>query len=272
MKIAIGIATYNRDDVLINTINECLGQSRKADQIIVIDQTEKHSDDVQSKLNELIADGIILYAFQAKPSLPSARNYALSLCTCDAIIFIDDDVNLPKNFVESHERNFIKDPDLHAVAGGIDQRLGWPKILRPLNWPKVLDYRYFKIGGKVRAENIANFHGANHCILVDKAIELGGYDERLYGVALREETDLALRLYQSGGKITFDPDARLLHLAVPTGGCRKKNPLDMNAARSNLFFAMKHISKLKLHFIKEFLFSIRLGVLNKTNIKNPMYF
>lgn len=271
MKIAIGIPTYNRDEVLINTIEQALNQKRPADEIIVIDQTKEHTADVKSKLDTWAKAGRITYAFQENPSLPAARNLALSITKCEAIIFIDDDVELPHNFVGQHEKNFLADPTLQAVAGGIDQRLGWPKKQRPNNWPQILDYCYFFLGSRERAENIANFPGGNHSIKVKKAIELGGYDERLRGVALREESDLALRLYSAGGKIIFDPDARLLHIAAPTGGCRKKNPLDMQAARSNLFFAMKHIGKIKLHFFNELWFSLRLGVLNKTNTKNPLF-
>jgi glycosyltransferase involved in cell wall biosynthesis len=271
MKIAIGIPSYDRDDVLISTINAALHQSRPADEVIVIDQTKDHTPEVKRKLGDWAKTGKILYEFQDRPSLPAARNLALSVTKCDLIIFIDDDVELPDDFVSKHERNFISDPTVQAVAGGLDQRLGWPSRKSPASWPRVLDYRYLFLGGRQRVEGIANFPGGNHCIKVQAAIALGGYDERLKGVALREESDLALRLYSAGGKIVFDPDARLLHLAAPTGGCRRKSPLDMAAARSNLFFAFKHLRKIKLQIFNEIWFSVRLGVLNKTNIKNPLY-
>jgi GT2 family glycosyltransferase len=112
--------------------------------------------------------------------------------------------------------------------------------------------------------------GANHSLRVAKAIAAGGYDERLSGVALREETDLAMRLFASGGQIAFDPMARLLHLAVPTGGCRKTNRLDISAARSNLLFAVKHVTRLKRHWFRELWFSFRLGVMNKASLNNPV--
>ncbi len=271
MRIAIGIPTYNRDEVLLNTIEQAIKQSRPADEIIVIDQTKNHTDEVKEKLDEWILSGKIFYKFQEQPSLPAARNFALSITQCEVIIFIDDDIELPNDFVKQHEKNFVNDPLIQAVAGGVDQLLGWPNKKRPSSWPHALDYCYFYLGGKKRVENIASFAGGNHCIRVETAIKLGGYDERIKGVALREESDMAMRIYANGGKIVFDPDARLLHLAAPTGGCRKKNPLDIQAARSNLFFVIKHISVIRSHFFYEFWFSLRLGVFNKKNVKNPIY-
>ena len=50
---------------------------------------------------------------------------------------------------------------------------------------------------------------------------LGGLDESLsVGAALYEETELALRFNSAGERCWFAPEAHLVHLAAPMGGCR----------------------------------------------------
>jgi GT2 family glycosyltransferase len=45
------------------------------------------------------------------------------------------------------------------------------------------------------------------------------FDERFRGSAVREESDLCLRLRQTGLQIWYDPEAYLVHLGEETGGC-----------------------------------------------------
>jgi GT2 family glycosyltransferase len=54
-------------------------------------------------------------------------------------------------------------------------------------------------------------------------MDAGGFDGRLGGSAHLEETDLAVRVRKSGGRIVFEPKASLVHLLEPDGGCRPKN-------------------------------------------------
>jgi len=50
MNITIAIPTLGRDDVLLDTINGLLNLDRSADEIIIIDQTEKHNYKTSSQL------------------------------------------------------------------------------------------------------------------------------------------------------------------------------------------------------------------------------
>ena len=55
MSLSVVIPTYGRDEVLINTIEALLNLDFKADEILIIDQTENHSlrtEDVHERLNK----------------------------------------------------------------------------------------------------------------------------------------------------------------------------------------------------------------------------
>lgn len=266
VRVAVAVPTFNRNDILIDTLKGVSSQYPPADEVLVIDQSEEHTPEVQSQLDAWHKEGQIHYLHQSPPNLPSARNRALSETSCDVVIFIDDDVKLEPGFVAAHHKNYVDNQKVVAVAGRVVQRLGWPNVKRPAHWPRVMDYKYFRLDGETRSEGIAKFIGCNHSVRVDYVKELGGYDEAYQGVALREETDLALRIYSAGGVIVFDPTASLLHLAAPSGGCRRNNILDISAGLSVMRFAVKHRSVLGESFYRELWHSTRLSILTKTNL------
>jgi len=266
VRVAVAIPTYNREELLINTLKEVLAQNPPADEVLVIDQSEEHSPVVQSQLDTWHKEARIRYLYHSPPNLPSARNRALRETSCDVVTFVDDDVNLSPGFVEAHRKNYANNPNVVAVAGRVVQRLGWPHVKRPAQWPRVLDYRYFRLDGETRIEGIARFTGCNHSVRVDYVQKLGGYDEAFRGVAMSEETDLSLRIYSAGGLIVFDPIAFLFHIAAPSGGCRRKNLLDISGGLSVMRFAVKHRSVLGESFYRECWRSIRLAILTKANL------
>jgi GT2 family glycosyltransferase len=54
----------------------------------------------------------------------------------------------------------------------------------------------------------------------DRAIAVGGFDENFVGTAFRFETEFCRRLIAAGGRVLFQPTARILHLRAPRGGTR----------------------------------------------------
>ena len=269
LRVAVAIPTYNRDAVLVDTIESVLAQAYRPDEILVIDQSASHDAATAAYLAQKSSDGTIRYLHQAPPNLPGARNRALHETTADVVIFIDDDVVLADNFVSGHLRNYSSDRQVVAVAGRVKQRLDWTQRKRPSMWDRMLDYRYFNLDSDSRCEGIANFLGCNHSVGLEAARGVGGYDSNFQGVALREETDMALRLYQAGHKIVYDPLAELLHLAAPSGGCRPDDDLDTSAGEALLYFAVKHRSALGYHALWDFYHAFRIFVLNKANLKRP---
>jgi GT2 family glycosyltransferase len=185
------------------------------------------------------------------------------------VIFIDDDVKLARGFVEAHRRVYLENPTVVAVAGRVEQTVPWPIVKRPAQWPRFMDYRFFRFDSDQRVNGFANFCGANHSILTKYVRSLGGYDEGYKGVALREETDLALRIYAAGGLIIFEPLASLLHLVAPSGGCRKKDAIDISGAMSIVRFSWKFRRVLRRFIFGELWHALRLGILNKQVLSRP---
>lgn len=268
MKVAVGIPTFNRAPHLLDTIEDLRRQQPAADEILVVDQSDWYPDGARERLASLAQTGVIRYFRQDTPNLPMARNRVLRETAAEVVIFIDDDVRLSPGFVGAHVKNF-SDDNVWAVCGGITES-GIP--VRPLSvrtWPKILDYRLFDLGWDYQLEDFGSLKGCNHAVRRTAALHLGGYDEAYTGVALREETDLAFRILQAGGRIVFDPAARLHHLRAPAGGCRVNQWGDWSAGCSALRFAVRHRDLLGRHVWAELWHAYRLGVLNKNTVRRP---
>jgi GT2 family glycosyltransferase len=254
---------------LIATIEMVLAQDPPADEVLVIDQTETHLPATQAALEQLADAGKLRYIRQSPANLPAARNRALGETRCEVVIFIDDDVELFAGFVDAHRRAYEADPTIVGVAGRVSRRLPRPQMKPRATWPRFLDYRFFDMDGTDRVEGLSNFYGANHSVRVAQVMQYGGYDTKFAGVALREETDLALRLFLGGEKIIFDPAAHLYHLFAPSGGCRIDEWGDFGIAENLIRFVRKHRAILKSHSWWELWRAFRLGVLNRRNVARP---
>jgi GT2 family glycosyltransferase len=268
-RIAVAVPTYNRGEVLIDTLRDVLAQEPRADEVLVVDQSESHKPEVRAELDRLQAAGEIRYLRQSPPNLPAARNRALRETSCDAVIFVDDDVRLEPGFVSAHRRNYEADSALVAVAGRVIQDVEWPAGRPPSRGGGKFDPFRFPLDGNERREGVANFRGCNHSVKVGEVLACGGYDECFSGVAMREESDLALRIYRRGGKIVFDPAASLFHLAAPSGGCRRRSIYDMSVAHSMLLFAFKHAGFLRSAALSEVWLAFRHAVVYRATLKTP---
>ncbi len=269
--IAVAIPTYLRERVLVETISQVLYQEPPADEILVIDQSPTHEVETIARLSEWERERLIRVIRHTPPNLPSARNRALRETRCDVVLFIDDDVEIAKDFVENHRRNFA-DQNLWAVSGRVlgDGETG---TSAGGSCPKLLEHRFFAWDAAERKERIAAFRGCNHSIRVDRVAAIGGYDDNYIGWAFREESDLALRIWKSNGLIIYDPDACVVHLAAPTGGCRlnqeSKGFQEWSISFPANYFAFRHLFPGRWFWKDIVITNVRRYVFRRSNVVHP---
>ena len=154
--VSVAIPTYNRERILIDTIEHVLAQNPPADEVLIIDQTQEHEHATEAFLVGAEKTGKLRWIRQFPPNLPKARNRALQETECDVIIFIDDDVVMSEDFVESHRKNYF-DPHVDGVAGRVIQSgISMPKKKA---WPQIMDHRFMPLDSENRIEGIATFRG-----------------------------------------------------------------------------------------------------------------
>lgn len=218
--ISVVIATYNREEVLIQTLDELLNLAHRADEILVVDQSESHTAIVQSRLLSLERDGEIRWIRLSQPSIPNAMNVGTVSAKSDVVLFLDDDILIPCELVLEHAKEYTQ-KDVDAVAGQVIQ--SWETALDK-HEPSFRDSNKqdpdaFRFNSSTRMA-ISRFIGANVSFRAKDLISTGGFDNNFSKVAYRFEAECAERFTRLGRTIVFQPSASVLHLKELSGGTR----------------------------------------------------
>jgi len=226
--ISVIIPTYNREDALRDSIADVLKQDYPNFEAIVVDQTATHKPEIQQYLAEMSNQGKIRWFRVNWASLPGARNYAVRRAKGEIILFIDDDVQLPENFLANNAKNYQDNPEIGAIAGRVFDRMKLTDsqgnlIIEQLP-PEAMDpgiaWYYIDLVHTVKPQQVLSARGCNMSFRREIFTQHGlKFDERFRGSAVREESDFCLRLRSTGYKIWYDPEAHLVHLGEETGGC-----------------------------------------------------
>lgn len=217
--ISIIIPTLNRTTYLKNTLDDLLLQEFEHPyEILIVDQSNRADNLV---INHLQGKSIVqYYHITTFRGLPEARNFGAQKAQYDILVYVDDDIECERDFLQQHY-NIHKNLDkIGVVAGGITEKFKSniackigkfeKKSATPLRGFHQKDSREVDHGG-----------GGNFSVRREVYLNVKGVDEHLTkGAALYEETDFCLRVKKEGYKIWFHYDAHVFHLAAATGGCR----------------------------------------------------
>ena len=115
MKISILIPCHNEERSIAECVSSCLEQSRKPDQIIVVNDG---STDRSAEILERFGDQITVITIpQATGNKSYAQEHGLKFVTGDVFIATDGDTILSEDFVKYVEEDFLHDTELSALGG-----------------------------------------------------------------------------------------------------------------------------------------------------------
>ncbi|MEB3828972.1 hormogonium polysaccharide biosynthesis glycosyltransferase HpsN [Phormidium sp. CCY1219] len=226
--ISVIVPTYNREKALRDTIADVLNQDYPDFEVLVVDQTPTHEPETQAYLEQLSTSEKIRWFRVNWASLPGARNYAVRRSHGEIILFLDDDVQLPPGFFQTHAKNYLDKPEVGAIAGRVFDRMklsdsGGDLQIEALPAEAMdpgIAWYYIDLVHTIKPQEVLSVRGCNMSFRRDIFHQYGlHFDERFKGSAVREESDFCLRLRQTGYKIWYDPEAHLIHLGEQTGGC-----------------------------------------------------
>lgn len=209
LPLTIAIPTYRREQVLVDSIAALLRLEPIATEILVLDQTRKHTWEVDATLGAWSASGHIRWLRLSEPSIPAAMNRGLREAANDIVLFLDDDIVPYADLVAAHVRAHCNESWL--VAGRVLQP--WDGDVPNSSWAA----NQF---ASTEPREIQGFMGGNFSLRRKEALELDGFDENFVRVAYQFEREFADRWRARGGKIQFCPNAAIRHLKAPAGGTR----------------------------------------------------
>lgn len=145
---SIVIPTYHRPAELETALNSILTQTRRPDELIVVDDGD---------LSELPLSGNLQQAGihyrlvrKERPGLTESRNLGVSIATGDLIFFFDDDVELFPDYLEQVLLIFEQDTDRRI--GGIGGIIVNYKPMTPIRRLRRLMDRFFLNSGKTEGK------------------------------------------------------------------------------------------------------------------------
>jgi GT2 family glycosyltransferase len=206
--VTVVIPTFERHQVLIDTLDRVLGLEPRADEVLVVDQSPSHPPAIECRLAELDAKAGIRWLRLAPPSIPRAMNLGLRTATSDVVLFLDDDVVPVSDLVARHLAAY-SESGVVVVAG---------QVLQPGESPEPLGGARFSFRSSLR-QRVDEVIGCNFSVRRESALACGGFDENFVQVAYRYEADFCRRVRPHGG-ILFEPAATLRHLRATAGGTR----------------------------------------------------
>jgi GT2 family glycosyltransferase len=218
MQASVIVPTLNRGFALIDTLKLLLDQDMDSYQVIVVDQSPPYLPEVARQLDTLLQHPKVVYIQEPIRSLPNARNVGLAAAEGDYVIFVDDDVEVERDFVRQHCQ-FMKQYEVRAAAGRVIQA-NFPEVgALPVRFTHLARVEGAYLNSQIIRE-VDTFRGCNMAMERSIFDEVGPFDSNYTGNAAREESDVALRLKRRGIPILLNPQAAVVHLEAPNGGCR----------------------------------------------------
>jgi GT2 family glycosyltransferase len=211
LRISVVIPTYQRERVLVETINHLRELQSGPAEILVVDQTGEHEPDTQQVLVELESAGKIRWIRLSRPSITHAMNVGLQEARNEIVLFLDDDTIPGADLISAHTRAHAT-RDCNIIAGQVLQPGKEPLS----DEPGEAGFRFCSN----RRQHISELMGGNFSIKREVALKMGGFDENFVHVAYRFEAEFASRALAAGEKILFEPEASIRHLKASTGGTR----------------------------------------------------
>lgn len=221
MKLSVIIPTLGREQVVIDTIQGLLSQSRPPDEILIVDQNDPAMPELERFLPTV---PIVRHIRSEVKGVVFNMNIGLAQARGDVVLFVDDDIVPDSRLVEAHLEVYADDPnrEIAGVAGRVEQPAG---DLLPEEIPETGQYHRWS-GAVVahfnsrRREDVMIAPGGNMSFRRDRLIAAGGFDLGFDGNSYFFEPDVCLRVIAPGHRLVFEPKADVKHLAAPSGGAR----------------------------------------------------
>ncbi|MGD9874733.1 MAG: glycosyltransferase family 2 protein [Kiritimatiellia bacterium] len=265
--LTIGIPTFGRDHVLGNTIRNVL-QYMDPDtmELIVADQNPTHSQEFQNQLQKWQEEGAVRWLRLDAPCGTRAKNEILRLANADIVLFLDDDVILPESLFREH----LEQHQNERIAAVTGQCFNCCDSANPpcIDNPNIGTLPYFERVEGGLGNSIA---GGNCSVKRRCAFELGGFDENFIASQLGEDMDFARRLLNRNYLIYYNPNAWLIHLRSPIGGCTIKGSkvwAEWTHTSGLFLYAFRHGLK-RGNFWKIFWMALRNGPLRGEILVRP---
>ncbi|WP_448006672.1 glycosyltransferase family 2 protein [Agromyces bauzanensis] len=231
--VSVCVVTYERPQFLqrcLSSLNETLGGDVE---VVVVDASKADHGEL---VREVVPSAVYVHAPHLAGWMTRSRNEALRWARGEIISFLDDDVVLRPGWQQNMLAAF-EDPAVAAVAGRTCNGVpGEEQYDRPIG--RLLPDGRLTDGFASdldRPVEVDHGIGANMSFRRSVLAELGGFRDDYPGTALREDTDVFLRVRALGRRALFAPRAVVDHRPAPhVHGARFDTRYKLYARRNHM--------------------------------------
>ncbi|MFE5670497.1 glycosyltransferase family 2 protein [Agromyces sp. NPDC056523] len=213
-RLSVCIVTYERPAFLERCLRALHERSSSGTELVVVDASVASHRQLVSGIDPSI---VYVHAPDLAGWMTRSRNEGLKRVGGDIISFLDDDVVIRTGW-EAAVLAAFDDPSVQAVGGRTCNGLpGEETYDRPIG--RLLPDGTLTDGFASLPEqalvDVDHGIGANMSFRRSVLAALGGFRDDYPGTALREDTDIFLRVRALGGRTVFARDATVDHLPAP---------------------------------------------------------
>ncbi|GAA5159549.1 glycosyltransferase family 2 protein [Ornithinimicrobium tianjinense] len=237
--LSVVIVTYGRATFLERCLRSLHGEGADISQLVVVDASPEPSQE----LAENAYTGLLyLHAPELAGHMTRARNRALLHVEGDVIAYLDDDVVVHPGWARAVRLGFHEEAIDALVGRTLNGQTGEEDPTQPIG---TLERDGRLTAGFAAAApgrlTVAHGIGANMSFTREALRRLGGFRDDYPGTALREDTDIFLRIQRLGGVAMFDPAAVVDHLPAPhVRGRRFDTRYKLYGRRNHIVLLARH--------------------------------
>lgn len=237
MFYSVVVPTHARINEVAELLSSLESQQNSNFEVIIADNS---MDDSVKEVVESFSNKLkIKYLYHKGLGVSASRNWGAEHAEGDYVIFFDSDCVVPSHYFTAMD-NFLKDNPLDAFGGPDKAGDNFNTLQRAISYAMT---SFFTTGG-IRGDkkHIGQYQPRSFNMGIRKNIfdKLGGFS----GMAISEDIDLSMRLYNSGFRVGLIEDAYVYHKRRSTYNKFFKRIFAFGGGRVNL--RKKHRNALKI--------------------------
>ncbi|MBT1686727.1 glycosyltransferase family 2 protein [Dawidia soli] len=203
--LSVVIPTYQGAGRILTVLRSLEKQTLQNFEVVVV--IDGSTDDTEVVIREASLALDLRLVIQENKGRAGARNAGIHETRSNAIVFFDDDVTASDHTVATYYTHYEQGKAM--VMGGIRQVCDVPNDF--LKYYAYLDAKWMSgvTDSGAGYMKVPYMSTANVFIRKDAFLEAGGFDD---GLRDAEDFDLAVRLFDKGIKLYYDPSASVGHL------------------------------------------------------------
>ncbi|MGO0575722.1 glycosyltransferase family 2 protein [Ornithinimicrobium panacihumi] len=236
--LTVCIVTYERSSFLSRCLAGLAPEADQLSRVVVVDASAAASPPTGDLE---VGDLRYIHAPELAGWMTRSRNRALLEVDSDLVAFLDDDVVVRPGWARELKSAF-QQSGADAVAGRTcDGHPGEEVAVEPIGLLKADGRLSAGFAADTSMQDVDHGIGANMSFTREVLRELGGFRDDYPGTALREDTDMFLRVKQLGRRAVFAPGAVVDHLPAPhVRGSRFDTRYKLYGRRNHLVLLTRH--------------------------------